>query len=232
MSNFIAYLLLLCSCCCIWVRSEVCPPPGFDALKDFDINSYYGRWYIHKTIPVAYTTVDQLYCVTAEYSKDTDFCLFCNSVPRIDIVNRARQDSVTGEKIGGPMRFFRGLIRRPNSDPAKVTVGFGAQFIPKSNYWVVAAGLYEDVLQNKTSTAGTALEWAVISCGSPVVEGANGKCKPNPGFLNFLGMSMFLRDPAPRPGVIEAIDRYASDVLGLDTTAWLPVQQDGCVYDD
>jgi lipocalin len=85
--------------------SDVCPPAGFDALKDFDINSYYGRWYIHKQIPVAYQTVDQLFCVTAEYSRDTNFCLFCNSLPRIDIINRARQDSVTGESLAALSRF-------------------------------------------------------------------------------------------------------------------------------
>jgi lipocalin len=211
--------------------SDACPPAGFDALKDFDVNSYFGRWYIHKQIPVAYQTVDQLYCVTAEYSRDTNFCLFCNSLPRIDIINRARQGSVTGEKLGGSQPFFRALIRRPETDPAKITVGVGVSFSFRSNYWVVGAGLYEDILQNKTSIPGTALEWAIVTGGSPIVEVANGKCKPYPGLFNFLGMWMFLRSPSPPSGVIEAVDRYASDVLGLDTSAWLPVEHEGCVYD-
>jgi hypothetical protein len=92
--------------------------------------------------------------------------------------------------------------------------------------------LYDDILENKTSIPGTALEWAIVSGGSPSVKGANGKCKPNPGVFNFLGMWMFLRSPNPPAGVIEAIDRFAFDVLGLDTSTWLPVQQEGCVYDD
>ena len=212
--------------------SDVCPPAGFDALKEFDINAYFGRWYIHRQIPVSYQTVDQLYCVTADYSEDTNFCLFCNSLPRIDIVNRARQDNVTGEKIGGSQPFFRGVIRRPETDPAKITVAVGVSFAYESNYWVVGAGLYSDILQNKTSIPGTALEWAIVSGGSPILEGANGKCKPDPGFFDFLGMWMFLRSPNPAAGVIEAIDRYAFDVLGLDTSAWLPVEHVGCIYDD
>jgi lipocalin len=213
-------------------RSENCPPPNFDALQDFDINLYLGRWYAHKQIPVAYQSIDQFYCVTADYTKDKNFCPFCNYAPRIDILNQARQDSVNGTKLGGANRFFRGIIRRPRRDPAKITVGFFSPFLPKANYWVVAAGLYEDILVGQTTVGSTTnYEWAIISGGSPVREGMNGKCKPNPGILNFLGMWMFLRDSDPLPGVIEAIDTYASNVLGLDTTAWLPVQHEGCVYD-
>jgi len=44
-------------------------------------------------------------------------------------------------------------------------------------------------------------------------------------------MWMFVRDFVPPDGVIEAIDKYASETLGLDTTAWLPVVQEGCVFE-
>jgi lipocalin len=199
--------------------SDICPPPGFDAKSDFDIDLYLGRWYVQKQIPVAYQTVDQFYCVTATYSKDRGFCLFCNFSPRIDILNRARQDRVDGEKLGGPNRFFRGIIRRPRRDPAKITVGFFSQFLVRSNYWVVAAGLYSDILLGQQTVDITSnYEWAIITGGAPKKEGANGKCKPSPGLLNFLGMWLFVRDPTPAAGVVEAIELYANTTLGLDTT--------------
>jgi hypothetical protein len=211
-------------------RNSVCPPDGFGALENFDVNSYVSaRWYIQKQIPVSYQPLDEFYCVTADYSIDKRFCLFCNFGVVIAISNRARKNSVTGTPQGGPSRFFRGIVRRPNRKEAKVTVSaFGAQFLPRSNYWVVAAGTYQDVLQNITST-GTKYEWAIITGGSPTKEGAKGKCLPDPGFADFLGMWMFTRDAVPSAAVIAAIERYA-DSMGLDTTAWLPVKQEGCVY--
>jgi lipocalin len=214
-------------------RNPNCPPPNFDAIQDFDINLYLGRWYAHKQIPVSYQRLDQFYCVTTEYTKDTNFCPFCNYANRIDILNEARQDSVNGTKLGGARRFFRGIIRRPRRDPAKITVGTFAPFLFRANYWVVATGSYEDIFLDGKRTVGmtTMYEWAIITGGSPELEGMNGKCKPNPGIFNFLGMWMFLRDSDPLPGVIEAIDTYASNVLGLDTSAWLPVEHQGCIYD-
>ena len=104
--------------------SRNCPPSGFDAKQDFNIDLYFGRWYAQKQIPVAYQTMDEFYCVTADYTKDTNFCIFCNYAARIDILNQARKGSVNGDKLGGANRFFRGIIRRPRTDPAKITVGF------------------------------------------------------------------------------------------------------------
>ena len=217
--------------------SNVCPPPGFDAKQDFDIDLYFGRWYAQKQIPVAYQTIDEFFCVTADYTRDKNFCIFCNYAPRIDILNQARKSSVDGEKLGGAQRFFRGVIRRPNSEPAKITVGFFAPFLVRARYWVVAAGSYTDILSyagllvNQTFTPTTDYEWAIITGGPPSREGANGTCKPNPGLLNFLGMWMFTRDSIPAEGVITAIESYALNELNLDTSAWFLVQHEGCVYD-
>lgn len=213
-------------------EDSVCPPEGFDALKEFDFDSYISaRWYIQKQIPVAYQTLDQFYCITADYTKDTNFCPLCNRDPRVDIDNRARQGSVDGRPLGGPSRFFRGIVRQPKKDPAKVTVSaFAAAFLPNPNYWIVAAGTYADVLNNVTSSNSANYDWAIVTGGSPTKVGANGKCLPDPGELDFLGMWMFARDPVPAAGVVDAIERVA-DQMGLDTSAWLPVAQEGCVYD-
>lgn len=215
--------------------SAICPPPGFDALKDFDFDSFISaRWYVQKQIPVAYQTRDQFYCVTADYTKDRSYCFLCNRKPRVDIDNRARQGSVTGAAIGGPRRFFRGIVSHPAADPAKVTVSaFLAPLLPRSNYWVVAAGTYDGVLSNNntaTTSGAVVYEWAIITGAAPTKIGANGKCRPDPGVSNFRGMWMFARDPVLAPGIVDAIDR-AAGALGLDTTAWLPVAQEGCVYD-
>ena len=209
-----------------------CPPSGFDAKQDFDIDLYLGRWYAQKQIPVAYQSLDEFYCVTADYTKDKNFCIFCNYAPRIDILNQARKSSVDGEKLGGANRLFRGIIRRPRTNPAKITVGFLAPFLIRPSYWVVAAGSYADILLGgQTLNPTTDYEWAIITGGSPSRDGVNGTCKPNPGILNFLGMWMFARDSIPPEGVIAAIETYALNVLNLDTSAWFPVEHEGCVYD-
>jgi lipocalin len=212
--------------------SNNCPPSGFDAKQDFDIDLYLGRWYAQKQIPVAYQSIDEFYCVTADYTMDKNFCIFCNYAARIDILNQARKGSVDGEKLGGANRFFRGIIRRPRTDPAKITVGFLAPFLIRASYWVVAAGSYADILLGAQTINPTSdYEWAIITGGPPSRDGANGTCKPNPGVLNFLGMWMFARDSVPPEGVIAAIEAYALNTLNLDTSAWFPVQHEGCVYD-
>jgi len=211
---------------------RVCPPEGFDAKSDFDFDSYISApWFAAKQIPVSYQKYpDNFYCVRAEYIEDNTFCLFCNNKPRVVIDNQARNGAVDGEPLGSVSRFFRGIVRNPRA-PAKVSVGFFADVLQwKPNYWIVAAGTYDDILNGVEST-GTNYEWAIITGGPPSVEGENGKCKPNPGLLNLLGMWMFVRNSVPPAGVIEAIDNYASEKLGLDTTAWLPVVQEGCVFE-
>ena len=212
--------------------SKNCPPSGFNAKEDFDFDLYLGRWYAQKQIPVAYQSIDEFYCVTADYTEDKNFCLFCNYAQRIDILNQARKGNVDGEKRGGASRFFRGIIRRPQTEPAKITVGFFTPFLIRARYWVVAAGSYVDILLGEeTVNQTTDYEWAIITGGPPSRDGANGTCKPNPGILNFLGMWMFTRDSVPPEGVIAAIEEYALNELNLDTSAWFQVQHEGCVYD-
>lgn len=211
--------------------SKICPPQGFDALKTFDLESYISAsWFIPKQNPLSFQPVESLFCVRAEYIVDTYFCLFCNRKPRIRVSNSSKRGGVNGEDQTLFNRFFRGIIRNPQNEPAKASVGFVPDLVVfGSNYWVVAAGTYADILKGDANI-GTVYEWAIVTAGSPTVEGANGKCKPDPGLTNVGGMWMFVRDPIPPEGVVDAIETYASVKLGLDTSIWVDVPQEGCVY--
>lgn len=215
--------------------NKQCPPEGFGALENFDIDSYISaRWYVQKQIPVSYLPLEEFYCTTADYTPYTGFCFFCFGARQILIANRARKGSVTGPRVGEAdgsdgNKFFRGIVRKPVKKPAEVSVGFVPDLLQfTSNYWIVAAGTYQDALDGKRVPTSNQYDWAIISGGPAKKNGANGKCKPDPGILNFLGMWMFTRDGVPPAGVVEAIDGIA-DSMGLDTTAWLPVEQEGCI---
>ena len=60
------------------VTGQTCPPPGFDALQDFDLNGYIEkRWYSIKQIVVPYQPRTQFYCVYAQYAKRKYKSLYC-----------------------------------------------------------------------------------------------------------------------------------------------------------
>lgn len=131
-----------------------------------------------------------------------------------------------------PTGLFRAIQRSPNREPAKLTVGFLSNFQRTPSYWVVAAGTYDDAIAASSPIpTSTEYDWAIITGGSPDLETDSGKCIPKPGRADFLGMWMFARDGVPPAGVIAGIDQIASD-MGLDTTKWLPVDQEGCVFDE
>ena len=213
---------------------QTCPPEGFDALNPFDFDEYISAaWYVAKQIPVAYQPVDSLYCVRAEYIPDDSFCFLCNDKPRVVINNSASRGSTTGEQIGGdPSTTFRGIVRNPDKDPAKVSVGFLPDLLVfDATYWVVAAGTYAELVPDTSRfTLGEHYDWAIVLGGAPKKEGANGKCLPDPGLLNFNGFWLFVRTPDVSSEVVEAIEAYASDVLGLDTSVLMDVEQQGCTY--
>jgi len=212
---------------------KTCPPPGFDALQEFDFDEYISAaWYVAKQIPVAYQPVDSLFCVRAEYIPDDSFCLFCNDKPRVVINNSAARESATGEQIGGdPSTTFRGIVRHPDTEPAKVSVGFLPDLLVwDATYWVVAAGTYEELVPETTDSSTSDIDWAIVLGGAPKKEGANGKCLPDPGLLNFNGFWLFVRTPDVSSEVVAAMEAYARDELGLDTSVLLDVVQDGCTY--
>jgi len=200
-----------------------CPPEGFDSLKEIDFASYISqRWYSIKQKVVSYQPRDQFYCVYAQYTLLSNFCLFCAGRPRINVFNRALKGSVTGEenKIN-----LRAIIPNPKEHPARAFVAFPVfplGLIPFTNYWIVAAGTTADILNNVTST-GTTYEWAIITTGKPSKKGNNGLCHSDGG------MWIFSRTPTLSSDIVAAIERKAVS-MGLDTSQWLPVTQQGCSY--
>lgn len=201
-----------------------CPPEGFDSRSEIDLDSFISaRWYSIKQKEVRYQPLDQFYCVYAEYERDTSFCLTCLGRPKIKVFNRALRGSVTGAERSVD---FRAVFPFPDKHPARALVGprfLPLSLIPTTNYWVVAAGLYADVVAGNDST-GTQYEWAIITTGTPKTEGTNGKCYTNSG------MWIFARDPEPSTEIVAAIERKAEE-LGLDTSIWQPVAHAGCNYD-
>jgi hypothetical protein len=46
-----------------------CPPPGFDAVQNFDVERWIAApWYVQAQEPLIYQPADELYCVRARYS--------------------------------------------------------------------------------------------------------------------------------------------------------------------
>ena len=239
---FLAALVLLVPS----VKSQQCPPSGFDALKPdaFDSNKFVGSsWYSLKQLPVAYQPVSQLYCVSADYAiieqSGPGFIgsVWCNTVgaifggcadalPAISVFNSARVGSVNG--AFNSIEFTATIPDQAN-DPAKALVAPG--FIPdtlrgsETNYWVVKAGSYSE-LNGVTAEEETSFyQWAIITTGPPDVEGpTEGQCYSAGGYW------YFSRERQPPPGVEEALDSIATD-LGLDTAVMKLVEQENCSDD-
>jgi len=72
-------------------------------------------------------------------------------------------------------------------------------------------------------------QWAIVAGGPPNLE-SNGKCLyPTEGF-NGNGLWLFHREPIAPAEDVTAMRGIAAD-LGLDVTALIPVQQEGCLYE-
>ena len=206
---------------------SACPVDGLDAKEDLDLESFVSaRWYSIKQKEVVYQPANEFYCVYAEYAIDTSsFCLFCFDTPRISVFNRSQRDSVNGEVNS---INFRAIIPRPSENAGKAFVApkFVPQVIPLlfglTNYWVIEAGSDSDILAGNDLT-GTVYDWAIITAGAPDQVGANDKC------FSGGGQWIFHRNAQPASNVIDAIEAKA-DLLGLDVTQWLPVQQADCTY--
>jgi hypothetical protein len=50
-------------------QTATCPPPGFDAVQNFDVERWIAApWYVQAQEPLVYQPADELYCVRARYS--------------------------------------------------------------------------------------------------------------------------------------------------------------------
>lgn len=207
-------------------KCNSCPPKDLDAKKDLCLTSFISApWYAVKQMPVRYQPLESFYCVKAEYTLKKKPWYQIGSTLNLKVENYATT-GVNGKVRGGELSA---KVRDPKNTASKLKVG--PKFLPTiayGDYWVMAAGTYEDVLAKSTTPfAGTTYEWAIISGGAPK-NSSNGKCITGTG-TNGSGFWMFTRDPLPPVGVIEAVEQVASN-LGYDVSQWKLVEQKGCTY--
>ena len=228
MRNYVIAIVTIASAMIGTLAQTTCPPTNFDALSEFNLDEYIAeRWYSLKQIVVPYQPLSQFYCVYADYAKVTTKSyrcqIFrCTDKPTISVFNSARRRSVNGNvnKIR-----FQATVTDPSNNPAKALVI--PSFIPSlfrrgSNYWVVAAGTWADLVGISVQPSGETYDWAIITTNQPTNKGTSG-CYSNGG------MWLFSRTTTPPPGAIDAIENVAQK-LGLDTDKWLPVEHNGCTY--
>ena len=210
------------------LRFFSCPPKNFEARKTLDIDSYISKlWYPQKAAPVIYARGTS-YCSVVQYTRDDDCKFLCGKKPRINVRNRGLDGSITGSLNDARLKAS---VPNPDRAPAKIRVGFPQRFVRRTNYWVIAAGTYVDVLAgNHTEATDEVYDWALISGGKPVRK-SNGKCIAGRlGRFDTRGLWIFARDPLPPAGVVEAVEAIASD-MGLDTSTMLTNVHEGCTYD-
>ena len=156
--------------------SKNCPPAGFNARPNLDLESYISRlWYPIQAAPVIYQQ-GQSYCSVVQYTLDNKcFWRQLDNKPCIAVRNRGLSGSITGDLNDARIQAF---VPNPGKAPAKIQVG-PPQFLPfLDNYWVLAADTYDAVLTNNVTTTGTDYEWAIIAGGSADRETDSGKCLP------------------------------------------------------
>ena len=203
--------------------SDICPPEGFDSIREFDPNPYFaGIWYTLKQAPNHYQTLEKFFCIAANYTIRAD--------TKVDVYNRDRIGAVDGPLSGTNLVAFI-----PNPEvPSKAKVG--PPFIPEElygDYWVVAIGNYSDIVEGYESSGEHTYEWAVIVDGMPTQE-RNGACLPDNGEDNE-GFWLLSRIAEPGKAAVDAVEQVAAD-LQLDTSILVAAvhSQDGkvCTYDD
>lgn len=230
--------VLLIATAFVWqpqvAHGQQCPPSGYDAVDALDLTKFTGdRWYSIRQLPVTFQPESQFNCVFAQYSiletPYTTRCRIfgCTDPASVTVFNSARDGSTTGRPVS---INFRATIPDVEVEPAKANVG--PRFIPNflrgsdTNYWVVAVGTYLQLLPNSTEPVSEQYEWAIITTGPPETVGEDPtKC------VSRGGMWFFSRRPVPPEGYVEALTTIATD-LGLDTSVLLPVNHDGCDYEN
>jgi hypothetical protein len=155
-----------------------CPPTNFDSLSDFDFDGFIeDRWYSILQLSVVYQPLNQFHCVYAEYTKVVKkswFCQIfrCEDPPTIKVFNSARRGSTSGRVSS---INFEGTVTDADQSTSKAKVSF--PLVPRplrrgSNYWVVAAGKFNDLPSVTNYTASDlTYDYAIITSGEPDTAG-------------------------------------------------------------
>ena len=203
------------------IKPTQCPPPGFDSVKEFDLETYTEQpWFVIQQSPNSYQPVDKLFCVRAEYrivEHDLDV-----DPSALYVFNQARTGSVDGPGDGIDSLLSAVVVNGPRGQ-----LKVGPSFVPPEAYgpyWVEALGEVE--AGDKVS-----YEWAIVSGGPPMFQGANGKCRnaKDTAEGNGEGLWIFSRTPTMDPNTLTEI-RGLAESLGFDTSVLQNVEQKGCNY--
>lgn len=212
-----------------------CPPPGFDSVKGLDLRKYVSApWYVQEQMPVAYQSVEDLYCVRARYQpKDED-----DLSKGITVYNYANKGEVNGlaegtSGTGGSGFELQAVVPDPD-DASKLLVGptfleelLGRELAEKfyGDYWVVAVG------QSSNETLG--YDWAIISGGPPRTRGVDGCVTGSKLFdrfqINGAGFWLFARKPVDPEST--KVMRKVAEEKGFDLSVVRKVEQEGCKYE-
>ncbi|KAJ3096757.1 hypothetical protein HDU97_005589 [Phlyctochytrium planicorne] len=196
-------------------QPSTCPPPGFDAVKAFDIEAYLNTWYVQLATETDYTTKRQFF-----YNQLSE--------TEIDVFNYSNNDTVNGP-VQATLPSIRGTIQDP-SRPSKLTIH--PRFVPVAAggpYWVVAT--YPETA-SLPSGSSRRYEWAIISGGPPEEKQDSGYCladKKGGMYGINQGLFFFTRERFPSEDILFEMKRQARG-LGLDLTRLKPVEHEGCLY--
>jgi len=95
--------------------------------------------------------------------------VFCDDKPRINVNNKGRRGIVNGDVNAGPI--VQAFVPNPENETAKLKVSGLQRFVWRTNYWVVAAGTYDDALLSseklKPQPSGTDNDWVIVAGAAP-----------------------------------------------------------------
>lgn len=216
-----------------------CPPKDLGTKSTLDLTSFItDRWYAVKQKPVTFQPEETFFCVYAEYTlvekSKPWYCRFASKAKKCKGLTVQVYNYGNDDKVNGNITDVRLVAKVPDPVNAPAKLKVGPKFLPdflKGSYWVLEAGSYDELLNNKTVFTSTDYEWAIISGGA--LNGENyddgeykGKCSPK---AKSDGLWMFSRQAIPPLGVMEKIDALAKS-KGIDTSVWKEVKHKGCNY--
>jgi len=207
---------------CKWKPEWCIQCPKVSPVENFDVDRYIEKtWYIQKQQVNPYQKENQLYCVTATYSKieGSDY---------ISVDNYANNDEVNGESQTGNSFFSDLCSKQMKAGTGKLAVApcflnqLGIFDLLAGPYWVI------DIAEDYS--------WAIVSGGQPkeVKQEDPILCTTKEGdsFLdtNGSGLWLFTRDQIASTEAIAEMEQRLND-MGVFTGSLKPVTQDGCNYE-
>uniref|UniRef100_A0A7S3PQ37 Uncharacterized protein n=1 Tax=Aplanochytrium stocchinoi TaxID=215587 RepID=A0A7S3PQ37_9STRA len=209
---------------CKWNPSWCIQCPKVTPIDDFDLDKYIEKsWYVQKQQVNPYQAENELYCVTATYSRQNDSDL-------IVVNNYANDGAVNGPTIGtGTQSIFSNLCAK-QKEVGTGNLAVAPCFFDKLRLFDLVAGPYWVVSIDEKNYS-----WAIVSGGQPKVVKQEDPtlCTTKEGnsFLdtNGSGLWLFTREPQADPETISMMENKLTE-LGFYTGDLKNVSQAGCTY--